>query len=170
MFKRKNNEKGFTLIELMIVVAIIGILGSIVMGKLGGSRDKAAGTATVAQAKAVAQVLQQYRADNNAYPTTLAQLTDGTAPNGKVYADPIRPVIGDTVTMSKKPYDASTAGGAANPPLSYVLTYTGVTGQEAIEADLAADGSKTPTTGLVQVTGAAEPYTVDILVTTAAAY
>jgi prepilin-type N-terminal cleavage/methylation domain-containing protein len=44
----KNNQKGFTLIEMLVVVAIVGLLSSVVVVGVGGARQKARDTKRVA--------------------------------------------------------------------------------------------------------------------------
>ncbi len=65
----KNKNKGFSLIELMIVIAIIGLLASIVMISLDKTKSKARDTKRVAEAKSVEQALHLYSLDHGGkYP------------------------------------------------------------------------------------------------------
>jgi len=66
MFKRTH--KGFTLIELMIVVVILGILMSSVLPKLTGAQARARDTARVADLGNVAAALQVYYDDYGEFP------------------------------------------------------------------------------------------------------
>lgn len=65
----KHNEAGFTLIELMVVIVIIGLLSTFVVLNVLPAQD----TAMVEKAKADVALLEQavemYRLDNLAYPT-----------------------------------------------------------------------------------------------------
>ncbi|MFH0925438.1 MAG: type II secretion system major pseudopilin GspG [bacterium] len=69
-FYVRSNQKGFTLIELMVVVAILGLLatiaGSKIMDALEQSKWKAAGL----QISSFESPLKQYKIDNGVYPTT----------------------------------------------------------------------------------------------------
>ncbi|MDA3815036.1 MAG: type II secretion system protein [Patescibacteria group bacterium] len=55
MFFKNNQRKGFTLVELMLVVAIIGILAGIVMVSLSGIRDKGEDSKILAELSATIQ-------------------------------------------------------------------------------------------------------------------
>ncbi len=57
---RKSNEKGFTLIELMIVIAIIGILAAIAIPNFIAYRDKAFCSAAEADANNIAAAIADY--------------------------------------------------------------------------------------------------------------
>lgn len=70
MNNRIRRQGGFTLIEVMVVVAILGILATIVMTNVIGKDDQARVTTTRASLSAVAKSLDMYKLDNHKYPTT----------------------------------------------------------------------------------------------------
>jgi general secretion pathway protein G len=82
-------QRGFTLIEIMVVVVIIGILGALVVPKLMGRADDARVTAARQDIGTLMQALKLYRLDNQRYPTTeqglqalVSKPTSGPAANG----------------------------------------------------------------------------------------
>ncbi|MGB9642858.1 MAG: type II secretion system major pseudopilin GspG [Candidatus Ratteibacteria bacterium] len=64
------NKKGFTFIELMAVVVILGILAMYVMPKIFGRVDQAKVTAAKVQIKSFEQALKLFYLDNSFYPST----------------------------------------------------------------------------------------------------
>ncbi len=66
----KNRQQGFTLIEIMVVVIIIGILAAIVAPNVIGRVDDARQTAARADISAIEGALRLYRLDNFSYPET----------------------------------------------------------------------------------------------------
>ena len=86
---RQRRARGFTLIEIMVVVVIMGILASLVVPKLIGRVGESKVTATKVSISTVMQNLNLYRLDNQRYPTTEQGLralvekpTVGPAANG----------------------------------------------------------------------------------------
>ncbi len=67
---RRNHAAGFTLIEIMAVVLIIGLLSTIVGAAIFQQVDKGRVTATRAQLSNLEGVLELYRMDNGRFPTT----------------------------------------------------------------------------------------------------
>ena len=63
-------QRGFTLIEIMVVVVIIGILGALVVPKLMGKPGEARITAARADISSLMSALKIYKLDNLRYPTT----------------------------------------------------------------------------------------------------
>lgn len=61
---------GFTLIEIMVVVVILGILAVLVVPKIMSRPDDAKRIAATHDISALMQALKLYRLDNNAYPST----------------------------------------------------------------------------------------------------
>lgn len=63
-------QGGFTLIEIMVVIAILAILAVIVMPKLVGRTDDARITAAKVQMRNIEEGLNLYKLDNGVYPST----------------------------------------------------------------------------------------------------
>lgn len=61
---------GFTLIEIMVVIVILGLLVTLVAPKIVGRTDEARRTKAAADLRAIAQALHLYKLDNATYPTT----------------------------------------------------------------------------------------------------
>lgn len=66
--KRYPVSRAFTLVEIMVVVAVIGILAGIVLAAAGGVQKKAARDQTKAEIKTILVGLERFRAANGAYP------------------------------------------------------------------------------------------------------
>jgi prepilin-type N-terminal cleavage/methylation domain-containing protein len=66
--KQRRNQKGFTLIELMIVVAIIGILAAIAIPQFASYRAKSYNTASVSDVRNLRTDLEAYYAEWDVYP------------------------------------------------------------------------------------------------------
>ncbi|CAN5704288.1 hypothetical protein BH23GEM6_BH23GEM6_11030 [soil metagenome] len=70
----KINTKGFTLIELMIVVVIIGILAAIAIPKFGAASERAKEKEADGILKQVFVMQEAYRANNGVYTAAVADL------------------------------------------------------------------------------------------------
>ena len=116
----KNNKKGFTLIELMIVVAIIGILAAIAIPKFASLIDKSKEGATKGALSSVRGALQVYYGDNEGwFPTDLLgnAVTDSLVVGGKyINAIPVAKIPtrhGDSAVVAAQTGDAfGTEGGS----------------------------------------------------------
>lgn len=67
---KKNREKGFTLIEVMVVIIILGILAGIVGVNVMGHIEDARRTQARTQIETFKTALKLYRLDNGSYPST----------------------------------------------------------------------------------------------------
>jgi len=63
-------QRGFTLLEVMVVVVILGILAALVVPKIISRPDEARAIAAKQDIASLMQALKLYRLDNQRYPTT----------------------------------------------------------------------------------------------------
>ncbi len=66
----RERERGFTLVELMVVIVIIGLLATIVIINVIPAADRAAATKARADIATLEQAIDIYRLNNQRYPTT----------------------------------------------------------------------------------------------------
>jgi general secretion pathway protein G len=70
MYQKKFTEQGFTLIEIMVVVIIMGILASYVAVRLTGQTEEARRTQAKTQIATLETALELYKLHNGSYPST----------------------------------------------------------------------------------------------------
>ncbi|GGB71634.1 type II secretion system major pseudopilin GspG [Shewanella inventionis] len=68
--QQHSKQRGFTLLEVMVVIVILGILASMVVPNLMGNKDKADQQKAVSDIVALENALDMYKLDNSIYPTT----------------------------------------------------------------------------------------------------
>jgi type II secretion system protein G len=109
-------ERGFTLIELMIVVAIIAILAGILIPNFVNARAQAQTAACESNMRAIATALELYYADNQVYPTAAGAAVQPSlmTANGVAY-------------LNNTPKDPAAQSGSA----TYALTTTQAAGGSA---------------------------------------
>lgn len=91
-----KNKKGFTLIELMIVIAIIAILAAILVPNFLKARAQGQLAACESNIKNLATALEMYATDNTGtYPTELVTLTSSNAGGGYMKTIPVCPSYRD---------------------------------------------------------------------------
>ncbi len=66
----RRNEKGFTLIELMVVIVILGILAGLIVPRIMGRPEEARRTKARIQVESLDTALKLYKLDNGEYPST----------------------------------------------------------------------------------------------------
>ena len=69
MLKTLRRSRGFTLIEVMVVIVILGVLAALVVPKVMSRPDEARAVAARQDISAIMQALKLYKLDNRRYPT-----------------------------------------------------------------------------------------------------
>lgn len=68
--RKRSSQQGFTLLEIMVVVAIIAILSTVVAMNVGGAVEDAAVARAKADVQTLSSALQNYNMKNHTYPST----------------------------------------------------------------------------------------------------
>lgn len=114
----KKDEKGFTLIELMIVIAIIGILAAIAIPQFSAYRTRSYNSAAQADVRNTATAQEAYYVDHQSYADNASNLTGSTfglATSANVTVTVEGSTTGYTITAyhssGNKTYSLSGPGG-----------------------------------------------------------
>ena len=70
MYKKRHTERGFTLIELMVVIVILGVLAGLIIPRIMGRPEEARRMKARVQMESIETALKLYKLDNGSYPTT----------------------------------------------------------------------------------------------------
>lgn len=70
LFKHSRKQRGFTLIELMVVVLIIAVLAALIVPRILSRQDEAKNAKASADISTLSSLLQQFRLDTDRFPTT----------------------------------------------------------------------------------------------------
>ena len=130
---RKLTQQGFTLIEIMLVIIIIGALAAMVVPRLAGRSDEARRQVAAADIKGnVSLALRLYEVDNGRYPSTEQGLKALLA---KPSSPPVPPnwrgpyLEQEPIDPWKQDYQYRFPG--THPPLDYDLYSLGQDGKES---------------------------------------
>jgi prepilin-type N-terminal cleavage/methylation domain-containing protein len=120
MMKRKNNKKGFTLVELMVVVVIIGILVAIAVPVYNNTTATAKINADMASVRTLNGAVSQYMA-NETDPK--AAITSGTS-----VEDAMDELVAENYIQATVKFNDDTKvtfkGSTSNPSFTYATTTT----------------------------------------------
>lgn len=70
MLRHKQNHAGFTLIELMVVIVILGVLAGLIIPRIVGRPEEARRIKARVQMESIETALKLYKLDNGTYPST----------------------------------------------------------------------------------------------------
>jgi general secretion pathway protein G len=137
-----GNRRGFTLIELMVVIVILGILAGLIVPRIMSRPEQAKRLKARMQIESIATALKLYKLDNGSYPTTeqglqalVEQPSSGTIPKnwrkggylekGRVPKDPwdndfiyLSPGIHDDFDLISYGADGSSGGEEKNADIN----------------------------------------------------
>lgn len=133
----KTLKKGFTIVELLIVIVVIGILAAIVVVTYQGVQNKANTTAAEQNAREVANKAAAFNATATSYPKDETELKDAKPASGEVIpeaklSEKVSALIGDVsaTDRTKVKYTACSKTGAVDVKIGAVVQYWDYTNNE----------------------------------------
>lgn len=148
-------QKGFTIVELLIVIVVIAILAAISMAAYTSITARANASTAAATAKAVKDVANTYHGNYGKFPTNKVQFTNGKP--GDAGEDPAVAKLPTDITFltSTSANAAATAQAASDPKSVVVVPYgTGPAGFKIYYRDFTGTVAKSMDVGDVSGTAA----------------
>jgi prepilin-type N-terminal cleavage/methylation domain-containing protein len=142
--KLKSNNEGFTIVELLIVIVVIGILAAITIVAYSGITARANNTKVATNAESAVKVAEAYNADTGRYPAITSEFTTGSS-------------------STKLPLTLTPLRGPAGALTSGAFTGAQLTAPTGIPTALT--GTTAATTFLFSITGTATNPTGGVIVT-----
>lgn len=125
---KRERERGFTLIEMMIVVAIIAILVTVLVPNFMRARAQAQTAACEGNLKEIATALELYQTDHDAYPQSGNVDASNTDLQPYLQQTPVDPAAGPG-----KPYTFTVTDAGTGAP-SYTITCPGTHDPATLQA------------------------------------
>jgi prepilin-type N-terminal cleavage/methylation domain-containing protein len=121
-------QRGFTIIELLIVIAIIAILAGLVLNNFQGAQAKARDTQSVTRINAIHSKLEEFYNEGNGYPASASTTANFPGIDVNAVRDPRGGTITNTIVADAAAMAAATAPttGSGNQ-FKYVTYPTGCT-------------------------------------------
>ena len=131
--QRNRQRRGFSLIELLIVISIILIIAAIAIPKMNNQLMAAREMAAIREIGTIHQVETQYYSQFGQYATTLAQL--GPPASGAAGPAAADLIAGDLATGKKSGFIFTLAGTPTGYAISVVPEQFGSTGRQTFFSD-----------------------------------
>ncbi len=150
MLKKKKNNKGFTLVELLVVIAIIGILAVVAVPSLMSNLEKAKVSKLEGDYNVISTGVVTFYADYNEYPQVVNLVTAGDKTVNGVTTNAGTIKMSGYISEISNPFKASYelkytaasgSGDSAKPEISE-LVITGIKMRESSVAKLETDLGK----------------------------
>lgn len=143
--EKRKSEAGFTLVELMVVIFIIGLLATVVIINVLPSQDQAMVTKAESDIATMEQALQMYRLDTTNYPATGEGLQALRTPPASL-TRPEKYRSGGYIQKLPddpwgRPYQYSSPGRNGAPYEIYSLGADGAPGGDGLDADIYSGGN-----------------------------
>ncbi len=120
MLKLNRKQSGFTIIELLIVIAIIGILATLVLTNFQGAQAKGRDTVRKSDINSLYQKLEEYYNENGTYPNVAVTSANASTLFPGIDAEAVKDADGDDISTT---FTNSTTAPVPNPDTNteYIL-------------------------------------------------
>jgi len=131
MNTHKSEDKGFTLVEILIAIVLVGILSAVAVVGISNMVNKGSSSACGASLDASKAATAVYFASNQAYPTSFTQMTTASAGVPAPLTFPSGVTVNTAASVAPASPTGIAAGLQASSGTSWYLTMTAGTGGAA---------------------------------------